>query len=214
MKTRITSTEYDKAYQYLVNHSKIDISFIVLTAVLTVLCWLGFAMDSEAVIIGAMVVAPLLYPVVALSAAVLQKESNIFGRRILVLIIGFLLVLGLSSLLGVIHPIDLGTADVAVRMVTSPIIYFLAAFFAGIAGTFCLFWPKVMQGLIGVAIAVTLLPPLCLLGITFSATGGLAGQAFLIVVLNILGIILGSFATLIVLKMTRQKKSENQNSTN
>jgi len=214
MKTRINSAEYDQAYQYLVNHSKIDISFIVLTAVSTVLCWLGFAMDSEAVIIGAMVVAPLLYPVVALSAAVLQKESNIFGRRILVLIIGFLLVLGLSSLLGVIHPIDLTTADVAVRMVTSPVIYFLAAFFAGIAGTFCLFWPKVMQGLIGVAIAVTLLPPLCLLGITFSATGGLAGQAFLIVVLNILGIILGSFATLIVLKMTRQKKSENQNSTN
>ncbi len=214
MKTRINSAEYDQAYQYLVNHSKIDISFIVLTAVSTVLCWLGFAMDSEAVIIGAMVVAPLLYPVVALSAAVLQKESNIFGRRILVLIIGFLLVLGLSSLLGVIHPIDLTTADVAVRMVTSPVIYFLAAFFAGIAGTFCLFWPKVMQGLIGVAIAVTLLPPLCLLGITFSATGGLEGQAFLIVALNILGIIIGSFTTLIVLKMTRRKKSENKNSTN
>ncbi|MFC1721852.1 DUF389 domain-containing protein [Patescibacteria group bacterium] len=205
MKFRLAKAEYDKAYQYLVNHSKFDISFIVLTALSAVLCWLGFAMDSEAVIIGAMVVAPLLYPVVALSASALQKNKDIFLRRIFVLFIGFFLVLGISSLLSIIHPLDLTNSNVALHMVTSGVIYFAVAFFAGMAGTFCLFWPKIMQGLVGVAIAVTLLPPLVLLGITFSTTGKLAGQTGTIVILNILGIILGSFTILVLFKIFRKK---------
>jgi len=209
MKTRITKAEYDKAYQYLINHSRLDMSFIVLTAISAVLCWLGFVMDSEAVIIGAMVVAPLLYPVVALPASALEKEKNIFLRRILVLFLGFVMVLAISSILGLIHPIDLSNSDVALKLVTSDIIYFLVAFFAGLAGTFCLFWPKVMQGLVGVAIAVTLLPPLVLLGITFSATGGLAGQAFTLVILNILGIIFGSFILLALFKFLKAKSDAN-----
>lgn len=208
MKTKISQIELKKAYSYLVEHSSFDIDFIVLIVISTVICFLGFTMNSPTVIIGAMVVSPLLYTVVAIPASVFQRDKRTLWRRVLVLGFAFLVVVILSSACNYFFPIDLTSTEVAERLEDSYIIYFLVALFSGMAGTFCFYWPKLLEALTGVAISIALLPPLCILGFAISTGGGIWPSALAITLLNIFGIALGAIVVLGFLYLSRKTRQD------
>lgn len=173
--------------------------FIVLLAGSTVIATFGLFQNSAAVIIGAMIIAPLMRPLVALSLATITADTALLRRAMFTLVVGsitglliatamasFLRSLELSpEILGRTHPtlLDLGVALIA-----------------GAIGAYCQTNQKLADSLAGVAIAVALVPPLSVVGIGLALNEvSIWSGAALLYATNLIGITLaGSLVFLLM----------------
>ena len=150
-------------------------------------------MNSPAVIVGAMVISPLLYPVIAVGVSIFWGDWPTFRRSIVSFAIGLCLALLVSLLINAAIPSET-RSEIADRLATVPSFYFLVAFLSGQAGTFAFFWPGIIEALAGIAISVALVPPVVMLGIGISELSGelIRGSAE-IVALNVIGMVAGAY---------------------
>jgi uncharacterized hydrophobic protein (TIGR00271 family) len=134
----------------------------------------GLITDSAAVIIGAMLVAPLMSPILGVSLASVAGERRVFQRAVVALLEGALLAVGLSALLALSAralPFDaLAELPREVLARTRPTPFDLGiALAGGAAAAYALAQPHLSAALPGVAIATALMPPLCTVGIGLAA---------------------------------------------
>jgi len=133
----------------------------------------GLITDSVAVIIGAMLVAPLMSPILGLSLASVAGEQRMFRHAVVALVEGVLLAAGLSALLGWVArglPFDILIelpGEVIARTHPSPFDLGIALA-GGAAAAYALANPRLSAALPGVAIATALMPPVCTIGIGIS----------------------------------------------
>ncbi len=131
----------------------------------------GIVADSTATVIGAMIVAPLMLPIQGVMlASVLGDRLNL--RRALVLLVGGSIVaVGIGFLLGLVMIYDIDStnnAQVAAR--ASPgLVDLLAALATGAVGSIALVRRDISDTLPGVAIAISLVPPLSVVGVTLES---------------------------------------------
>ncbi len=161
----------------------------------------GLVTDSPAVIIGAMLVAPLMTPILGLSLATVTGKEQLFQRAALSIGVGILLSLALSTLWGWlarILPFDLLVTlpgEVLARSHPTPFDLGIALA-GGAAAAYALANPRLSAALPGVAIATALMPPLCTIGIGLAtANWDIAFGATLLFVTNLAAI---SFAGIVV----------------
>jgi len=133
----------------------------------------GLITDSVAVIIGAMLVAPLMSPILGLSLASVAGEQRMFRRAIVALIEGVLMAVTISAIWGLIAqslPFDmLLELPQEVTSRTKPTPFDLGiALAGGAAAAYALAHPRLSAALPGVAIATALMPPVCTVGIGLS----------------------------------------------
>jgi uncharacterized hydrophobic protein (TIGR00271 family) len=134
---------------------------------------LGLITDSAAVIIGAMLVAPLMSPIIALGLAMVTGNSQILRKSTSALVRGALLAILLSFLLTQINEwlpfISLAEipGEVLARTHPSPI-DLVIALAGGAAASYALTNPKLSAALPGVAIATALMPPICTVGVSLA----------------------------------------------
>jgi uncharacterized hydrophobic protein (TIGR00271 family) len=150
--------------------SRLTAGFLVLTVLSSSIATFGLITDSAAVIIGAMLIAPFLSPIMAMSLAVLGGRWHLLERAAITLAVGVGLALVVSFLLTWLAlqlPFDALTtipAEVASRTHPSP--FDLAiALAGGAAAAYALVRLEGAAALFGVAIATALMPPLCTVGI-------------------------------------------------
>jgi uncharacterized hydrophobic protein (TIGR00271 family) len=161
----------------------------------------GLLTDSAAVIIGAMLVAPLMSPILGLSLASVAGERSVFQKAVIALIRGILIAVILSTLLSWIaqlFPFDiLKELPNEVLARTHPTPFDLGiALAGGAAAAYALAQPQLSAALPGVAIATALMPPLCTVGIGISLRSPeIALGAFLLFLTNLVTI---SFAGILV----------------
>ena len=161
----------------------------------------GLITNSAAVIIGAMLVAPLMSPILGISISTVVAQERLFQRASLSLGTGILLSLVLSTILGwvgSILPFDLLVAlptEVLVRTQPSPFDLGIALA-GGAAAAYALANPRLSAALPGVAIATALMPPLCVAGICIAVGNSAAALgALLLLITNLTAI---SFAGILV----------------
>jgi uncharacterized hydrophobic protein (TIGR00271 family) len=150
----------------------------------------GLISNSTAVIIGAMLVAPLMLPLRALAFSALEGDFPLFKKAILSLIGATVLSLFLSWLTGTIIGLPEYGSELLAR--TQPNLVDLAiALSAGGISAFAKVRKGISDALAGTAIAVALMPPLCVVGLSLSQ-GMLeyAQGSFLLYLTNLLGITL------------------------
>jgi uncharacterized hydrophobic protein (TIGR00341 family) len=167
---------------------------IVLVLLSTLVVVIGLLTDSAAVVIGGMVIAPLLGPNVALSFATTLGDLMLARRALRSLATGIALALGLSLLIGRLVPVDSSIPELALRtrIGIGEIVLALAV---GCAGTLS-FTTKLPSAVIGVMVAVALLPPLAAFGLLLgSGQAGLALRSLLLVFVNLIGINLAGVVT-------------------
>jgi uncharacterized hydrophobic protein (TIGR00271 family) len=198
MRGHITQKVLDDSYRTLTDRAKIDLDFLLLTVAAAVICALGFKMNSAPVIVGAMVVSPLLFPVICAGAATYQADARAFTRAIGTFAIGFMAAIAAAIVVGLFYATTF-RSEIVDRLSEAPADYFLVAFFSGLAGTYAYFSPKIHEAVAGIAISVALIPPIVMLGIGLGV--GIAKQnadlvltSGVIVLSNIFGIYLGSIA--------------------
>lgn len=133
----------------------------------------GLVVDSVAVIIGAMLIAPLMSPILALSLASVAGEGRMMRRSAVALGEGALMAIALSALLGwLAQALPFGSlveipSEVLARTRPSPFDLGIALA-GGAAAAYALAQPHLSAALPGVAIATALMPPLCTVGIGIS----------------------------------------------
>ena len=171
-----------------------DRVFVAMTILSSVVASVGLLRDDVAVIIGAMVIAPLLGPNVAMSLASTLGDLVLLRRALRTNVVGVGLALGVSMLLGLVLTIDPTVPALAAR--TGFDLGDLAlALAAGSAGTFA--YTRGLSGaVIGVMVAVALMPPLVTFGMLLaSGHARLALGALLLVGANVVCINLAGVAT-------------------
>ncbi len=142
--------------------------FAVLMFLASAIASLGVIADSTAVVIGGMLVAPMLTPLMGVSLSLAGGEKSELGRAGLVASLGVIIsvTVGFVTAAALGRGVDTTTnAEIAARV--SPTLIDLAvAVAAGSAGAFALSRRDVSDALPGVAVAIALVPPLAVVGIT------------------------------------------------
>ena len=166
--------------------------FLALMAFATILATLGIAVDSTAVVIGAMLVAPLMTPLMATALAVAMGWPRRTAVSLVVALTGIGLAVGLSALIGATLPYDVPLSNPQVASRVSPTLADLfIALAAGGAGAFALSRRDISDALPGVAVAIALVPPLAVVGVTLQqGDGAAAAGAMLLFTTNLVAILL------------------------
>jgi uncharacterized hydrophobic protein (TIGR00271 family) len=168
------------------------VRFAALLILSTIIASGGVIGDSTATVIGAMIVAPLMTPIMATALAMVTGDQRHLGRSFLLVLVGVAVAVGLSFVFGWITPgaLDL-TANSQVQGRISPrTVDLVVALGSGAAGAFALSRRSVADALPGVAIAISLVPPLCVVGICLSQGDvASAGGAMLLFVTNLVAIL-------------------------
>ncbi len=165
----------------------------------------GLITNSAAVIIGAMLIAPLMSPILGLSLASVVGRRRMFQRGVIALLEGALLSVALSTLLswiGRILPFGVLTTlphEVLIRTNPNPF-DLMIALAGGAAAAYALAQPQLSAALPGVAIATALMPPLCTAGIGFSlGEPQVASGALLLFLTNLTAISFGGIIVFVSL---------------
>ena len=177
--------------------------FYILVAVSTLIASFGLILNSTAVVIGAMLVAPLMTPIFGISLALVRGETSLFGRAIQAEIFGVIAAVTMSLALG----LTLGDFEPTNEMLsrTSPTLFdLLVAVLAGFAGAYALVDEKLSPALPGVAIATAIVPPLANCGLCL-ALGDVAAAvgSFLLFFANFLSILVVASITFVLSGMAR-----------
>lgn len=175
-------------------------AFIVMLLFAGAIATLGLSQDSAATVIGSMVVAPLGGPIVALGAALAVAWRREALKMFATAVAGAATVVIVAYLMGLLLPNSTPTAQILAR--TSPDLRDLGvALLAGAAGAYAQTRSSLSNALVGVAIAVALVPPLATVGLMLEeGRFVLASGAFTLFAANFVGI---AFAVAIVLLLTR-----------
>ncbi|WP_456785750.1 DUF389 domain-containing protein [Cellulomonas sp. P5_C5] len=147
--------------------SRSSTRFWVLLALASVIATAGVVADSTATVIGAMIVAPLMTPILGMAFALVLADRPHLVRSLVHVLLGALLVVAIGYLIGMlVHPADdfAGNSQVAGR-ISPKLIDLLAALATGTVGAFALIRSDISDTLPGVAIAISLVPPLAVTGL-------------------------------------------------
>lgn len=194
--TSIGEIDYDKSIGELFESSKVDFAYISLVVLAAFIATLGLITNSAAVIIGAMIISPIMSPIMLSGASFAIMDKAKAKSAALAVVVGVLVAILCSVLTVFISPIKENTAEILART-TPNILDLFIAFFCGIAGALSVVSEKISKGVVGVAISVALMPPLCVgaFGLA-TAQASIAVGGFWMFFLNMAAIFVAAFAVL------------------
>ena len=170
--------------------------FVVLTVGATLIATLGLLANSPGVVIGAMVVAPWIMPLQAMAFEIMRGRLVKFLGALRTLMLGVVICVLLAMAVG--HLVALPSFGSEVMARTSPNLLDLGvALVAGAVAMFAKLRKDAISALAGLAIAVALVPPMCVVGILLASSHWMqAYGALLLFATNLLGIMVGAMAAL------------------
>jgi len=191
----------EELYEDVSQAGRLTTTYLVMVALSTVVAAVGLIRGDVAIIVGAMVIAPLLGPNVALSLAVTLGDRGLAQSSLRALGAGVAVSMVLSVLTGILLHINPAAPELVAR--THPDIGdIVLALAAGAAGSLA-FTSGVPTVVVGVMISVALLPPLVVAGLLVGAGyWTLAGGAFVLLLTNVTCINLAAVATFFLQKIT------------
>jgi len=178
-------------YEEAARNARLDLNYLVLVILSTLVAAIGLLEDNVAVVIGAMVIAPLLGPNLALSLGTALGDTKLVRKAVMTLSAGILLAVLLSALLGLVWPYGLDSHELMSR--TEAGLDSIALALASGAAAALSLTTGLSSVLVGVMVAVALLPPATTLGIVLGhGDSALASGAGLLLAVNIVCVNLAS----------------------
>jgi uncharacterized hydrophobic protein (TIGR00271 family) len=185
---RVSAEERTEVYKSIRRGARPDADYFVMIGLAAAIAAFGLLLNSPAVIIGAMLVAPLMAAIVGLGMGIMMGDLRLLRLASSATLRGMLLAITVSFVVGVLAPGSIQTVEILGR--TRPALLDLGvALVSGAAGAYALCRKDVSAALPGVAIAAALVPPLATVGIGLSHGDFLiAGGALLLFVTNLVAI--------------------------
>ena len=187
----IEPSKLDRMKRSFGSDAALDEVFIVLSVGAGLIATLGLLANSPAVVIGAMVVAPWIMPLRAAAFAVLFGDIPLLTRSLRTLMVGVCTTTVLSIVLGKLAGLPQFGSEVEARILPNLLDLGIALVAGGLA-TYAKLRSDAVSSLAGTAIAVALVPPVCVMGLLLShARWEDALGAGLLFATNLLGILTG-----------------------
>jgi uncharacterized hydrophobic protein (TIGR00271 family) len=205
---RLGREERVELLQRLEESAQADWDYVMMITLAAVLASLGLLQDATAVVIGAMLVAPLMGPLVALGLALVQGNAPLFRTGLRSTAIGIGIVLGVSLIAGLINPGYEPALEIEAR--GEPDVFDLGiALASGMAAAYASSRPKVAATVAGVAIAAALVPPLAVVGLAVTNQRPLiAAHASILFLTNLVAIVLGTAIVYAMLGVRMKREGE------
>lgn len=197
----------EELYSNVLSVSKPTKIYFIMVILSALVASIGVLNNNVAVIIGAMVIAPLLGPNMGLSLATVLKDKDLAIISLKSIIVGVGISIIISVIIGILVTFDPSIPAIALRTDVA-LAGIVLAFASGIAGSIA-FTTDVSSALIGVMVAVALLPPLSVFGLLLgSGFYYLATGAFLLFLVNLVCINLSGLITFYVQRIKPLKTWE------
>ena len=189
--------EKDKAavVRKLMQSSTLNFDFLYLTGLSVLMATFGLLADSPSIVIGSMLIAPLLYPILGVALGLVMSNSEVLSRSLLTLSKAVFVALSLSVVGTLLFGDGMVTSEILARTEPS-LIHFLVAFVAGAAVSFALAQPEWSETLPGIAISVALIPPLSVVGIGIAMFNmEIISGSLVMLLMNLFGIIFAAMVS-------------------
>lgn len=187
----------EELYSDIVDSTKLSPTFLALVVLSAIVAAIGLLRNNVAVVIGAMVIAPLLGPNVGLALATTLGDFELGRNALRTNLAGLGIALGLSVLIGFGLDVSLGNSEISARTQVG-LVDIVLALASGCAGVLA-FTGGMSATLIGVMVAVALMPPLVTFGLLMgSGIWAAAFGAFLLLVTNLICVNLAGVTTFLV----------------
>ena len=195
----LTIEEQLEVREELIEDAQPGTNYFVMITLSSIIATLGLLLNSPAVVIGAMLVAPLMSPILGFSMGIVLGEIRLIRMSLESVLKGVIATIVVALLVGLISPFKEMTVEILSRTQPTLLDLFIALA-SGMAGAYAVSRKDVSAALPGVAIAAALAPPLSAVGIGFAtANAQVAGGALLLFVTNIITISLAGVITFTLL---------------
>jgi uncharacterized hydrophobic protein (TIGR00271 family) len=193
--TEATPEEIKEAIELLILLSTNDYGYYLFLILSILISTAGLLLNSVPVIIGGMIIAPIIMPLLSCGLAILLLEGKGFMRAMAITLLSSVVAIGLSAAMTmftlIVEPEGVVAKFTSVEI--APGLYFIIAFSSGIAGAYAFVKKHLSASISGVAVSASLVPPLCAVGIGVALSDDrLMETAFFIFALNVAGIIVAS----------------------
>ncbi|MCB1774803.1 MAG: TIGR00341 family protein [Gammaproteobacteria bacterium] len=197
---RAAAATREELYTQIEKGARIDSNFILLTVLSTIVAAIGLVEDNVAVVIGAMVIAPLLGPHIALAFATSLGDGELSLKALKASLVGLSIAFALSAVIGILWPVDMlrgqmliASTEIIAR--TDVGLDSMALALASGAAAVLSLTTGLSSTLVGVMVAVALLPPTATFGMLIGAGHwDLALGALLLLAVNIVCVIVAAKA--------------------
>lgn len=204
----LSEADKSRAVQKLVTSSTADFDFFLFVILSVLMATFGLLIDEAAVVIGSMLIAPILYPVLSLSLGLAMSDGVLIGRSFYTIVKSVALGVSAAALATLFFSSssDPLTGEIIRRIEPTPL-YLAVAVASGIAVAYALMRPNLNATLPGVAVSVALIPPLAVIGIGIARFEWetISGSAVLLGV-NILGIVFASLVSFSLMNLYTKRK--------
>jgi uncharacterized hydrophobic protein (TIGR00341 family) len=190
-KARAVSTTREELYNEIEKGARLERNYLLMVVLSTFVVTIGLIEDNVTVVVGAMVIAPLLGPNIAFAFATSLGDTGLMGKALRTALAGLGLALAVAYLIGLIWPVNLESREILARTDVG-LDSVALALVSGAAAVVSL-TTGVSTALVGVMVAVALLPPTATLGMLLgSGQVGLAVGAALLLAVNVVSVILAA----------------------
>lgn len=195
----LTEKDKSRAIEQLIHDSTPRQDFFLLIILSVLMSTFGMLINSSAVIIGSMLIAPILSPILSLSLGVVLADPKLISRSFYTVIKSMLFGIVSAAVVTAFFLSDFQITEELAARTEPSLIYAFIAVISGLAASFALVKPQLSETLPGIAISVALIPPLAATGVgvaRFDWT--MISNSFLLFIINTVGII---FASMIVFSL-------------
>ncbi len=205
---RATTEEFEELFKVLRENATVTSSFVVMMILSTLIATFGLFGDSSPVIIGAMILAPIISPIVSFSMGMVRYDVNMLKSGLITILIGTLVSLIFAAGVSLIIPLKIITPEIDARL--SPTLLDMGiAVASGVAAAYAHAKSGIAKSLAGVAIAVALVPPLSVAGIGIGWWDWeIFSGAILLYLTNLAGIIMFAGITFLFLGFAPFKRAK------
>lgn len=205
---RANAEQFEDLFKVLRVNSKLSTPFMVMMVLSTLIATFGLFANSSPVIIGAMILAPIISPIVSFSMGMVRYDVSMLKKGFVTITSGTLMSLAFAAGVTLLIPLKIVTFEIEARL--SPTLLDMGiAVTSGIAAAYAHSKESIAKSLAGVAIAVALVPPLSVAGI---GIGWLDWEVFsgaiLLYATNLAGIILFAGLTFLLLGFAPFKRAK------
>jgi len=194
-----TSDEFKDLFKLLQENSQTTGAFLVLMVLSTTIATFGLFGNSSPVVIGAMILAPLMAPIISLSMGMLRQDSLLIKNSLVTIFWGVLLGLVFSMIITWMTPLKILNDQILAR-IRPNLLDLGVAVASGMAGAYAFSKEEIAKTLAGVAISVALVPPIAVAGIGLGwAEWNVFFGAMLLLGTNLAGIVVAAALTFLIL---------------
>ena len=192
----VTERDKSQAVEELIKDSTPSKDFFIMTILSVLMATLGLLIDSASFVIGSMLIAPILSPVLSMAMGLVMSDSKILSRSFFTVLKAVAYGIAAAAIATMFFSNQSEFSSEIMSRTEPSLIYAVIAVLAGFAASLSLIKPQLSDKIPGIAISVALIPPLAVTGIglaRFSWT--IISGSLMLFLVNIIGILFASMIT-------------------